>query len=158
MKFHKVWRYFEKKREGKLFASTWIKPQLLGGVPVVHLLGFLCCLCFILVVCIMLNNVCLSGLLILDSTSVFSNDLLHYVSWNCCCIFIFITTLNNTKSPQMVYIEGVIICHSQWCLNMWVSEWLFLTTALQFSAISWREQVNLKCNDDEVLIVQDQHP
>ena len=84
-----------------------------------------CLLCFVLVVCIVFNNICLSELLILDSTSVFSNDLLHYVSWNLCCIFIFITTLNNTKSPQMVDIEGVI-GNPQWCLIIWVSEWLFV--------------------------------
>jgi predicted alpha/beta hydrolase len=34
----------------------------------------------------------------------------------------------------------------------------FLTTALQFFSYIMGEQVNFKCNDDEVLIVQDQHP
>jgi hypothetical protein len=32
-----------------------------------------------------------------------------------------------------------------------------LTPTQQFSAISWQEQVNIQCNDNEVRFVLDQH-
>jgi hypothetical protein len=42
----------------------------------------------------------------------------------------------------------------------WVSEWVSdccLTPIHQFSAISWREQVNFQWHDDEIHFVLDQH-
>jgi hypothetical protein len=46
------------------------------------------------------------------------------------------------------------------CNEEWVSEWVSeccLTLTQQFSAISWREQVNFQWDDDEVRFVLYQH-
>ena len=48
----------------------------------------------------------------------------------------------------------------QYQQNEWVREWVndcCLTPNQQFSAISWREQVNCQWNEDEVRFVLDQH-
>jgi hypothetical protein len=49
---------------------------------------------------------------------------------------------------------------SEW-LSEWVSEWVsdccLTPTQQNFSAISWREQVNFQCDDDRVCVVLDQH-
>jgi hypothetical protein len=43
-------------------------------------------------------------------------------------------------------------------MSEWVSEWvLFNAKSAIFSAISWREQVNIQWDDDEVRFVLDQH-
>jgi hypothetical protein len=46
----------------------------------------------------------------------------------------------------------------RWYESEWVSEWLLLNTnSAIFSAISWWEQVNYQCDDDDVCFVLDQH-
>ena len=97
--------------------------------------------------------------------------------WILCCEFkqgnINISFLSNGSYPQksqwylmfnMCYCKYQMLdIHKKyhWYLmfNMWVSEWaiVVLHQFSNYSAISWREQVNFQWDDDEVSFVLDQH-
>ena len=55
-------------------------------------------------------------------------------------------------------IQCNLICNdSKWYLFERVNGCCLTPTQQFFSAISWREQVNFQCDDDEVRFVLDQH-
>ena len=66
-------------------------------------------------------------------------------------------TANSVSICEKQYAETIQV-FDLWNEKEWVSEWLFVWHQFSnFSAISWREQVNFQWNDDEVSFVPDQH-